>query len=1694
VKIDGAAKEIPAGGGTIKHTFTKAGTIEVAFKEAGKVEGVLVYSEDFEGEHKYSGGTAVEAEGENHYYTLKNLNGADAAMTSGKDKRPGSEAWQFRFNTGDKLKYINGKTYSMIWKQRVKKDGSYSAVAKGSSGFNSFSGGYLKTYSGDTPQKTSQWYSQGNTGPGGVRTVKDVNNYDAATGWTTLGFTGISYGVWDGSSDVEFVTVNGLFMQSNFYTHIAKLLVDNKAYMGTGLKQAEGYKFTITDADIYGDEEGLKENGGKLTKEQLCKEWNFSMDCSPLKSAKRQAAINKAFSDAGIELQMDDVEIRADASVYNIPVKINGKAEVKAVTNTYTNDATTLTANGTIAANDYYGVTITVKPTGGDKDSVKSITYDGEELAFEDPENAVVTIPANKVDAKELAVNIETITDKTPVISELKIIGDKTVGSTLTASYTYTCADANASTYQWQKLVDDVWTDIEGATEETYVTKAEDNAANIRIAVDAKSAAGATWKRVYSAPFFVGELAYFVAPNGNDATGDGTIGKPYATMKAAKEKIKALIAADALPEGEVIVYFRGGRYPVTETINFTAADSGNENTTIIYKAYNNENVDFVGSQRISANKISKVTEDDKDKYGNKILDRIIDEQAKGKLYKIDLSEYTGTIPSIPEYGWNSNGSPIYNSSWSAMDLIVNNERLTDARWPNDEPDNAMIISERVVCADKAQPSKVGYPDPTGRTALWNAQAVADDGMVDLHVAYHWYSNIYKIGSIDAADKSFMTKYGTSYKTASNLPLYFFNILEEIDMPGESFIDRERKIAYFYPTHPIDGTEEIELSTFNGVMITMSGAKYITFDGINFRNSRGTFINTSGLDHVTINDSVMAHGGRNAANLSGYNITVNGCHIYDTGYGGISISGGDRNNLVSSNNVISNCILSDNARTKTSYSPAVSMGGVGVKVTGNIIYNNQHEAIAFSGNDHVMEYNEIYNSVKEHGDMGAIYWGRDPSVLGIVIRNNYFHDNGNLYNGGWNQSIFGDDGNFGADIYDNVFYRATLTEDRGGHTSSYPIKTNGGQYYNVHNNIFVDNPCSTYFQSWVGATAVTNFKSPVQGAYILYNYDCKPTESNGSWSFNVNGSQWNKIKNFCDNEAWKAHYKDTMWEPFFDNFSAERAEKMFAFANAKDFKGLTEYVKTFAPSQSNTFDNNINVKNLAKRPEGISRTENEVVTNNYASKTGTTSSGASIFKDYGKDFSLTDEGLAEVRKTATGFKNIDMSTIGIDYDENCTGYAPKATDAKLIGNPAVGGTLKATYTFTDPDGDSEGHSVIAWYAAENIDGVYTRVLGKGDREMLVSEELAGKFVKYTIIPYDRDNRYGPMVESAPVQVSAGGVTVDKSELSKVLEEADALIKSAVVGEQDGMYPQEAVDTFKAEFNKAADVFAADVYQYQVNNAVKALKNAIDTFKLSQISNLEYLNIKDMLKDTEGWTQAVGDSAKFENGKLIIPIGNKILYTKETYLNKIFTFRIRFETTDDKAVTKINDTDFSHRVNAAIYARSVGYNGQLWSNSNKGFLMWFHNDTYEAQEWKPAQTTPFYSAANKFFTEYNKDYEIAFGAIDTADGVRLLIYVDNELVYDEVYGNSLLGQMGALGFGNHGDASDNVNVVISPAEVDFTKLNTAIAEAEGFLAKAEIGSGYGQYPADKKAALEKAIAEGKATVSDSFTTQLSADRQA
>ncbi|MDY6314116.1 MAG: right-handed parallel beta-helix repeat-containing protein, partial [Clostridia bacterium] len=1235
-------------------------------------------------------------------------------------------------------------------------------------------------------------------------------------------------------------------------------------------------------------------------------------------------------------------------------------------------------------------------------------------------------------------------------------------------------------------LEGDTWTDIPGASGKTYTLTEADKEATIRAVVSPKSVAGKTAADVFSNELSLGSTAFYVAADGKDSN-PGSIDKPFATIDAAKNAVKSALAA-GYDKSEIYVYIRGGRYPVTSTISFSAADSGNENTTVVYKAYNGEKVEFVGSQTISPSKISKVTNEDKDKYGNKILDRIIDSQAKKNLYKIDLSEYKGEIPIISEHGYGAKiDSPIFDANYRPMDVFINNNRLESARWPNATDNVAMLTSERV------NGQTIGFKDDSGRTAKWNAQGIADDGYVELHKNQYWYSGTYKLGSVDAANKTFIAKYDLGNITSAH-PFFFYNILEEIDMPGESFIDRENKICYFYPSTKITGDADIQLSTFDKSMVLLNGAKHITFEGLNFSYTRENIFYGNEVSDISVKDCVISHTSGWGGTFSGYRIKFDRCHIYDTGYGGIRLQGGDRKNLIPSDSAVTNCIFSENDVVQRAYSPAVKINaGIGFAIKNNHIYNNAHNAIFMEHtgiNDVTISNNDIHDVVTEYGDAAAIYWYRNVSSLGFTINNNYLHQIGNPYCKGWSQSIFGDDFCMGAEIYNNIFYQGTLTEENGGTTAkSYPFKTNQGQFFNVHNNIFVDSPAAAYFQ------ASDNYGKNSLVKWILFNTQTNKQTKSGTVTYD-HGQAWKYIKDFVDDENWMKHYgynkedgtTSTIWGNMFKYFSTEKYEKLKAYADAKNEQALFDEADSYAPSNTNNFTDNLCVKISSAVPNTTNVGENS----SALFKSDVLSSGNSMFKEYGKDFMLTEEGLAEVRKTIPNFQNIDTSVIGAPKDVD--GLAPSVSDALIIGNATTGGTVKALYSFTDPDGDSEGNSKFTWYASDTKDGNYTKIDGRGAGELLISDNLnlEGKYVKFEMTPYDSNNIYGDKVESAPIFVSASGsLSVDKTVLSEKISEADELIKNAVVGTQDGMYPQGAVDALKQAFNNAAALLGdASVYQHQVDKAANELAAAINTFKLSVISSLEFMSIKPILADTENWYNTDGNPGEFKDGKLIINNGY-MTYSGAKYLNKIFTFKLRFEPTDDKAVTKLNDNKYSHKVNSAVFLRASDDKTIMYNRKNTGYLFWLHNDTFEAQQFNPDQT--LISVDNDVFTEYNKDYTVAAGVYDVSGAARFVLYVDGKLAYEHTFENSpVIGKEGYLGFYGGGDG--DVRTIISPAEIDFTKLNAAIAEAEGFLAKAEIGSGYGQYPADKKAALEKAIAEGKATVSDSFTTQLSADRQA
>ncbi|MEV0155113.1 RICIN domain-containing protein [Micromonospora sp. NPDC050686] len=75
-----------------------------------------------------------------------------------------------------------------------------------------------------------------------------------------------------------------------------------------------------------------------------------------------------------------------------------------------------------------------------------------------------------------------------------------------------------------------------------------------------------------------------VAPGGDDAN-PGTMAAPFRTVQRARDVVRTKTANMT---GDIQVYLRGGRYPVSSTIEFGSSDSGTNGNRVIYAAYPGE--------------------------------------------------------------------------------------------------------------------------------------------------------------------------------------------------------------------------------------------------------------------------------------------------------------------------------------------------------------------------------------------------------------------------------------------------------------------------------------------------------------------------------------------------------------------------------------------------------------------------------------------------------------------------------------------------------------------------------------------------------------------------------------------------------------------------------------------------------------------------------------------------------------------------------------------------------------------------------------------------------------------------------------------------------------------------------------------------------------------------------------------------
>jgi hypothetical protein len=462
-----------------------------------------------------------------------------------------------------------------------------------------------------------------------------------------------------------------------------------------------------------------------------------------------------------------------------------------------------------------------------------------------------------------------------------------------------------------------------------------------------------------------------------------------------------------------------GVYELPQTFELTSIDSGTDSLSkIIYEGQKGKEVRLTGGRYIT--KWNPVSD-------SNVLMKL-DPKIRSKIVMADLKEL----------GINDFGSP----GGGGSELFFNDIPMNISRYPNSGYIKiAGILNEIPVDVRGTKGDKSGkflYDDH--RVSLWKNE---NEGWVHGYWFWDWSEERHRIADIDT-NKKILTVRPPYHNYGYRLGQWFygFNLLSEIDIPGEYYIDRPNGIIYFYPPSNIE-TGRAYISV-NKAIISLNEVSNLIVRGMIIEGCRETAVQMVNCTGTLVEACTVRNSGEGAIYIEGGSSNgVAGCDIYNNGAGGIKIEAGDRKSLVPGNCFADNNYIHHIARLRRVYNPGITVNGAGNRVTHNLIAHVPHMAIGFLGNDHLIEFNEIDSACYESNDAGAIYTGRNWTMRGNIIRYNYLHDISGFEGRGC-VGIYLDDAFSSADIIGNIFRNVTRA-----------MMIGGGRDNNVLNNIFIN---------------------------------------------------------------------------------------------------------------------------------------------------------------------------------------------------------------------------------------------------------------------------------------------------------------------------------------------------------------------------------------------------------------------------------------------------------------------------------------------------------------------------------------------------------------------------------------------------------------------------------------------------------------
>ena len=548
----------------------------------------------------------------------------------------------------------------------------------------------------------------------------------------------------------------------------------------------------------------------------------------------------------------------------------------------------------------------------------------------------------------------------------------------------------------------------------------------------------------------------FVSTVGDDS-GDGSEEEPLRTLE------KAIDVANEMREDSdklIEILLREGTYSVTNTIKII--NSQKDDPLLKISAYQDEKVTINAGVDIPLSAMSIADSD--------FTNAIIDKPNAGSVLQYNLKD--AQIEDLGEISLR--GHLISDEKEAQAELSLNGEVQKLAGWPNGEytglikPTDSNEYGKRTKSGIANGCSfQVNYDRPS----QWSKP---EQAWLSGTIGPNYEFDYYPVSRFDSEEKRVYLSRGALEKYYTEPYYRFENVPEELDEPGEYYIDRQSGMLYFYPPEdaPKDSVLTITMSTPTldvsgkapNSMFRIENSKNIVFENLIFKGGRGSAITGKNNSNIQfINCEINSFGENGIRFDASTDIKISDCKIHDVGQDGILfVSCGNYKTLSPSNIVVSNTDIYNFARLERSYKTGIDFGYrcVGATAANNHIHNGPHAGMIFYGVNNDIYGNEFDNLVTEFSDMDALYCNNSnyPWERGNKIHNNYFHDIGKSSMNGRHQinvrAIRTDNRGCGLNIYENLFYNIGDGGNGNGNNGIGAITAEGTRN-RIFNNLFVD---------------------------------------------------------------------------------------------------------------------------------------------------------------------------------------------------------------------------------------------------------------------------------------------------------------------------------------------------------------------------------------------------------------------------------------------------------------------------------------------------------------------------------------------------------------------------------------------------------------------------------------------------------------